>query len=942
MIPRATYRLQFHGGFVFADAAAIIPYLAQLGISHLYASPWLHARAGSTHGYDIIDHTAFNPELGGAAGFEALHEALRAQGMCQIVDFVPNHMGIAQGENHWWLDVLEWGRASPYAAWFDIEWQPPDPALHDKVLLPFLGDHYGAVLERGELQPRFDPTTGTFSVWYFDNHFPLAPHTWADLLRAGAGSADAGQEVRQALARLARLAEHLRIRAGTAAQSAAHVRDQACMLARRLAAQSSLHPCLHAGAARYAPTPDDATAQCALHRLLERQAYRLAYWRVATDEINFRRFFDINQLAALRVENPQVFAHIHTLVARLLAEDKLDGLRIDHIDGLADPAQYCRRLQRLVPRPFYLVIEKILARHEALRTSWPIAGTTGYDFLAQLTGLLVDPRSQGALDRIYRRFTGITAGFDEVLLASKRQIVRNRLGGELHALAHGLQQIARHHVRTRDYTLHGFTRALEEVVIAFPVYRTYIDEQGASADDRRDIAWAVAQARKRWRRPGGDIFDFIEAVLTSDLAASHTYGRSRVLHLAMKFQQYSAPVMAKGCEDTAMYRYYRLAALDEVGSDPRQFGISVSAFHHANQERARRWPHAMLASATHDTKRGEDVRARLAALSAIAPAWGRAVARWARLNQAWKSVADDRPAPDRNDEYLLYQTLIGAWPLELTGTWRDDVAGQFKERVQAYMIKAIREAKLHSSWHDPDDRYESATSDFIEHLFNRNTGRLFLDTFLPLQRRIAQLGMRNSLVQLTLKLTCPGVPDIYQGCELWDFNLVDPDNRRAVDFDVRAQRLAQVKAWDEMTADHRRQQLSRWHADWHDGAIKLHILRQLLALRTLRPRLFAEGEYHPLELIDIADDRAIAFERSCADERIIVIALLHTDQPGTIVEGLSRALATSPSPHGFVELLTGACHDASLSSSSAPLLAQLPVAVLQPKPDGARRSQPHR
>jgi (1->4)-alpha-D-glucan 1-alpha-D-glucosylmutase len=598
MITRATYRLQFNGELTFADAAALVPYLADLGISHLYASPWLQARAGSEHGYDIIDHAAFNPELGGEAGFEVLHTALKAHGLGQILDFVPNHMGIAQADNAWWLDVLAWGRASPYADWFDIDWSPADAGLRNKLLLPFLGDHYGAVLERGELEPRFDPAGGTFSVWYFGHRFPLAPHTYGVPIRAAATiDADAAQT----LDVLAQAAEQLRIRAGTAAPAAARIREQAAAFQARLASDEPLHAALQRGAAALAVQAEKPSTARSLHLLLERQAWRLAYWRVAADEINYRRFFDINGLAGLRVENPRVFERIHVLVARLLEQGMLDGLRIDHLDGLFDPAQYCRRLRRRVRRPFYLVVEKILARHEQLRADWPVEGTTGYDFLNQVIGLLVDARSEAVLTRAYQRFTRDDRDFDQVLYPAKRQIIRNRLSSELHVLARQLHRIARRHPRTRDYTLQGVTLALAEVVAAFPVYRTYVDAHGATQDDRRDIAWAVAQARKRWERPGGEVFDFIEAALTRDLAQVPGYGRRRVLRFAMKFQQYTSPVMAKGFEDTALYRYHRLACLNDVGGDPRQFGVSVAAFHRASQQRARQWPHAMLATATHDT-----------------------------------------------------------------------------------------------------------------------------------------------------------------------------------------------------------------------------------------------------------------------------------------------------------------------------------------------------
>lgn len=925
MTPRATYRLQFSRGFTFADAAALAPYLAGLGVSHLYASPWLKARVGSEHGYDIIDHGAFNPELGGEAAFDELHHALKANGLGQILDFVPNHMGVAQADNAWWLDVLEWGRASPYADWFDIDWAPADVALRNKVLLPFLGDHYGLVLERGELEPRFDPASGTFSVWYFAHRFPLAPHTYAEFFRAAARHAGRGDT--ETLANLAGAAKRLRIRAGST-HGAAEIRATADAFKRRIAGERSLHDALRLGAAALAVAPDQPSATAPLHRLLERQAYRLAHWRVAADEINYRRFFDINDLAALRVENPQVFARIHVLVARLLGEGKLDGLRIDHLDGLYDPAQYCRRLRRLVRRPFYLVVEKILARHERLRAGWQVAGTTGYDFLNQVNGVLVDARGERLLTRAYERFTGSRRDFDGIARAAKQQIMHTRLSGELHVLARQLYRIAQRHPRTRDYTLQGLTGALEAVVAAFPVYRTYVDGRGADADDRRDIDWAIAQARKRWEGPEGDVFAFLQSALTTDLAKADRYGERRVRRFAMRFQQYTSPVMAKGLEDTALYRYHRLASLCEVGGDPRQFGVPVAAFHRANQERARHWPHAMLATATHDTKRGEDLRARLAALSELAPEWAAEVRHWARLNRAWKQPVHDAPAPDRNDEYLLYQTLVGAWPLEWTDADRDErVAGEFVARIQAYMTKALREAKLASSWGNPDLAYEEAMSGFIARILHRDSGRLFLDAFLPLQRRVAESGVHKSLVQLVLKLTCPGVPDIYQGCELWDLNLVDPDNRRPVDFATRAALLARLQAWDGLPADRQVAQVDAWRRHWQDGAIKLHVLRRLLALRKAHPELFADGDYLPIAIESIPADSAIAFERLHRGRRIVVAAILRAHAGRDICAAVARAIA-APAGRDLVDAVGGARCTGTAPPMPAALFAHLPVAVL--------------
>ncbi len=668
-IPGATYRLQLTRDFTFDDVSRVVPYLAALGVSHLYLSPWFAARPGSQHGYDITDHNAFNPELGGADGFEHMAAVLGDHGLGQIVDFVPNHMGIGRADNEWWLDVLEWGRASPYAAYFDIDWEPTEQHLHNKVLLPFLADHYGRELEAGKLVPRFDAGSGSYSVWYFEHHLPVALDHYASLLRL-AGRTDAA--VCDAIVSLAKRFERL-FAAGISmheVESRAEARNLQAELADLACERAPVAEALARGIAALAGKPGNPDSFQSLHRLLEHQHYRLAYWRVASDEINYRRFFNINDLAGIRVENPELFAAIHRLVTRLIGERKLHGLRIDHIDGLFDPGEYCARLQALIApgsekgASRYIVVEKILARHERLRADWPVAGTTGYDFISQLDGFLVEARQEAAATRNYARFIRREADFDELLRDAKHLVMDTMLGSELGVLASDLHRIAQRHWSSRDYTWDGLRWALRAVIACFPVYRSYVTSHGTSAEDRRDIDWAVARARKEWRGLGQEFLDFIHAVLTTDLARTPAGEavRDEVTRFAMKFQQYTGPVMAKGLEDTAFYRYHRLVSLNEVGGDPRQFGLSVAAFHHANQERARDWPHAMLATATHDTKRGEDVRARVAALSEIPSEWAQATTRWANLNQRHKQEFDGRPAPGRNDEYLLYQTLVGALP----------------------------------------------------------------------------------------------------------------------------------------------------------------------------------------------------------------------------------------------------------------------------------------
>ncbi len=925
--PRATYRLQFNRDFTFADAAELAPYLAHLGISHLYASPWLKARLGSTHGYDIVDHAVFNPELGGERGFVRLSAALREHGLAHILDFVPNHMGVAQAENAWWTDVLEWGRASPCAGYFDIDWSPPDPHLHNKLLLPVLGDSYGATLEAGELDVRFDPAKGSFSVCYHDHRFPLAPYSYAVPLRAAIAE---GSEVAAALEPLAAAFERLRLHAGASARRVAQTREESDSLKARLASDASLHPALERGAASLSGVAGKPQTFQSLHRLLEQQAYRLAHWRTAADEINYRRFFDIDALAGIRVEDREVFERTHKLAARLLADGKLDGLRIDHIDGLYDPAQYLRRLQRLTPRPFYLVVEKILEQHEQLPVRWPVHGTTGYEFLNLVNGLLVNARSEAALTRTYQRFIGHDADFDEVLYAAKKQVIETSFNGDSRRLALQLHRIAGQDRRTRDCTLQQLQRALTEIVAAFPVYRTYVDARGASAQDREVIAQAVEQARGRSHPADAGLFDFIASALNTDLAHPGTgsYRRQDVLRFAMRFQQFTSPVMAKGFEDTALYRYHRLTGLNEVGGDPRRFGLSVTAFHAANMQRAEHWPHSMLTTATHDTKRGEDMRARLSALSEMPWEWSRAVRRWARLNRSHKQETEGDAAPDRNDEYLLYQTLIGAWPIELMdGRWNRKAAADFRTRIQSYMLKALREAKQRSSWTNPDIGYERATTDFVARILDAESGRVFLDAFLPLQARVAELGVHNSLVQLALKLTCPGVPDIYQGGELWDFSLVDPDNRRRVDFGTRTRLLERIAALNKSTPQRRIDAVSNMRGHWRNGAIKLYVLHRLLQLRAAHPALFEKGDYRPLQVQGADPDSVIAFERTSGNARMVVAAILRARRAGLIARKTTISLPSENLPV-FFDVLTGQRHAMNRGLDGRRLFAQLPVAVL--------------
>ena len=871
--PRATYRVQLNEGFTFADAAEMVPYLAELGISDLYASPYMKARPGSTHGYDVIDHNSLNPEIGSEEDYERLIEVLRGHDMGQLLDIVPNHMGVGS-DNPWWMDVLEHGPASPYADYFDIDWYPTNrPGLHGKVLLPVLGDHYRNVLENGELKLGFDLEDGSFSVSYYEHRCPLDPKSYPMILEDLEDLPD--DEHALEFESLVTAFGNLPARDGSDEEAVAElVRDSAInksRLARLCKESGAISRAIEERVGELNGEAGEPESFEELHRLLEEQAYRLVFWRVASDEINYRRFFAINDLAGVRVEDEAVFEDTHRFILKLVADGKVQGLRIDHPDGLYDPAGYFRRLQRATAealgseevQPLYVLGEKILAHHEHLPEDWPIAGTTGYEFTNLVNGLFVDADGETGMDRAYRRFIGRRMDFERLLYDCKRLIMKDALASELNVLSRRLLRIAGGFSgrRTHDFTINALRDALTEVVAEFPVYRTYASEGGLSEQDERYVEWAIARARKRSTAADTTVFDFIRDVLLLNMGGPEEY-RRLALAFVMKFQQYTGPVMAKGMEDTALYAYNRLASLNEVGGEPERFGVSPSAFHHLNAERAKHWPHAMLASSTHDTKRGEDVRARINVLSEMPGEWRAALVRWGRLNRSRRREIDGEPAPSRNDEYLLYQTLLGAWPLE---EMREDSLAAFSERIRAYMEKAMREAQVHTSWTKVNEEYESAVADFVEAVL-ATENNLFLDDFLPFQRRVARLGALNSLSQTLLKLTVPGVPDIYQGNELWDLSLVDPDNRRPVDYGMREKLLVGLKS-GEVDA---RSLLEE--SVWRDGRPKLYLTWKTLELRRALTELFEHGEYLPFEVAGERVDHLVAFARRKRDDLLISVS----------------------------------------------------------------------
>ncbi|WP_280153928.1 malto-oligosyltrehalose synthase [Piscinibacter sp. XHJ-5] len=954
VVPRATYRLQFHRDFTFDDAQQVLAYLQGLGVSHLYCSPVMRARPGSTHGYDIVAHDEINPELGGREAFDRFARAARERGMGLLIDMVPNHMGIFAADNAWWMDVLQHGPASAHASWFDIDWHPVDRALDGRVLLPVLGDHFGGVLERGELALVFEGEAGSFSLRYFEHRFPLDPRTAAPLLL--------------------RAAERLPGAAGLALQSVAtgfgqlpprdtadphaavqrrhdHARLQARLVA-LLGEAEGVRAAIEAVVAASA-SPDSLDA---LH---EAQAFRLAYWRVASDEINYRRFFDINHLAALRMEEPDVFEATQGFALDLAAAGVVDGLRIDHPDGLHDPAQYFERLQQgyarragiVLPRadahgrparPLYVVAEKIAAGHEDIPESWALHGTTGYRFANVVNGVLVDTAARERFDRLWQRFSGEPGHFEEFAYAGKRTIMRSSLASELTVLATELLRIARAHRRTRDHTFNTLREALAEVAACMPVYRTYIVDK-PSAQDQRFIDWAVASARRRARAADTSIFDFVRRTLLAEaIEGADDALKERVRRFAMRFQQFTAPVTAKGVEDTAFYRYHRLVSLNEVGGDPGTFGMTLRGFHAANADRAARWPYTIVATSTHDNKRSEDVRCRLDVLSEMPAAWRLWLRRFnaaPQLQRARHAVVAGHadagmPVPSRADEVLLLQTLLGTLP---AGGLDDDSIVAYRERIEAYAVKAAREAKRHTSWVSPDAEYEDGLRAFVRSVLARVRPNPVLTELQAQAELLGWFGALNSLAMVLLKFTVPGVPDLYQGNEVMDLSLVDPDNRRPVDYEARRRLLDELQRLSEQPDW--RTGLAAMTAAPHDGRLKLWIIWRLLQLRRQQPELLRDGGYAALQVTGQHKDHVVAFVRETAGQQMVVacgrwFARLLDARPAWPAENVwGDAVLEVPGDRQWRDVLSGQVLvvDGGRPLPVASMFATLPMAVLVPE-----------
>jgi (1->4)-alpha-D-glucan 1-alpha-D-glucosylmutase len=915
-IPTATYRLQFHREFTFADARRVVPYLARLGISHVYASPIFQAAPGSTHGYDVCDHNALNPELGTREDFEAFSAELKAHGLGLILDFVPNHMGIEGALNPWWRDVLENGPSSSYAHFFDIDWQPVKRELENKVLLPVLADQYGRVLEGGELRVEF--AEGSFSLRHGELTLPLGPRTILPILRRAVEMlAPAPPELESIVTAI----EHLPARTETAPDRIAERLRERQIIRQRLARLCAETVSVAEAIRRVLDEwhdPADATRFDRLDALISDQAYRLSSWRVAGEEINYRRFFDVNTLAAICMELPEVFEATHRLLFELITAGHVAGVRIDHIDGLAFPREYLTQLRERGGADLYLLVEKILGPEEKLRADWPVQGTTGYEFIHQLTQLFVAAPGIAEIATVYDKFLGFRLDYREVVYRGKRLVMQTAMASEVNALGHLLNRISESHRWYRDFTLNSLTSALREVIACFPVYRTYLDPAQPPEDrDARVISRAIALARRRNPSMERTVFGFVRDVLLPSAENAHPVDESLRRAFVLKFQQCTGPITAKGVEDTAFYVFNRLVALNEVGGEPNSSGASMESFHRQNAARLAELPYSLLATSTHDTKRSEDVRARLAGLSELPDEWSRAARRWHTMNRKHRREIEGEMAPDANEEFLIYQTLLGAWPLE--GLTDENRAG-FIARIQAYMVKALHEAKVNSSWLEPNAAWDGAVCDFIAALLAPDVRNRFPDSLAPLAGRFAQLGMVNSLAQTVLKLTCPGVPDLYQGSELWDFSLVDPDNRRPVNYKLRQEQFASL---DHASPEDLLQ-------NWCDGRIKMFVIARLLQLRRTHPDLFAAGTYTPLVATGALAESVVAFERRHSSNAVLILvprltAALGFPPLGELWRDTRVALPTSGAH--WRDLLTGN-RVSGEALSVAELFATLPLAVL--------------
>jgi (1->4)-alpha-D-glucan 1-alpha-D-glucosylmutase len=862
VVPSATYRLQLTPTFGFQSVEPLAEYFRDLGISHIYASPIFAARKGSTHGYDVTDPNEINAELGTVPDLERLLAALRERGIGWIQDIVPNHMAF-DSQNRMLMDVLEYGPASPFSDHFDIDWNHPYESMKGKVLAPFLGKFYGECLENGEIQISLDE--GGLKVNYYDLCFPLRIESYATILNANLHALEAtlGKE-HVDFKKFAGITSSFPTPENRTdpVKRREQIELSKSALWRLYNANGEIKEYVDLNLRRLNGQKGDPDSFNALDRLLSGQFFRLSFWKVATEEINYRRFFNINQLISVRVEDERVFRSTHALIGRLLWSGDFSGVRVDHIDGLYNPAQYLERLREIGPEG-YRVVEKILQPDEDLPARWRVEGTTGYDFLNLVNGVFCERQNDNRFDRIYSQFIGRFVQYSSLVADKKRLMIGRHMAGDIDQLAHLLKRLSAKDRFARDITLYGLRRALVEVLALFPVYRTYICRQPIEEADRRFMSEAIKRARETAPALVLEL-DFIERFLLLDFSARLSpEEQADWIHFVMRFQQLSGPLMAKGLEDTVFYIYNKLLSLNEVGGTPNRFGTSLVEFHYFNKKRAARWPHAMSATSTHDAKRGEDVRARIDVLSELPNEWAGKVAAWHKWNTVHKASASSGEVPDKNDEYFYYQTLLGSYPFD------QGEAATFVERIKSYMIKAVREAKVHTAWLKPDEGYENGFLSFIESTLTPSENNRFLQDFLLFQRKIAHYGAFNSLSQTLLKLTCPGVPDFYQGSELWDLRLVDPDNRGPVDYVKRMDALKQLKVQEESDLHVLLHELL---LNKHDGRIKLFVIHRVLELRRRYQALYSAGTYSPLTVGGPHKNHVIAFARQWESRWSVTVA----------------------------------------------------------------------
>ncbi len=923
-IPVATYRLQLHKGFGFRAVKEIVPYLSDLGISDVYASPIFKARKGSLHGYDVVSPGALNPELGEGADFEDLVTALKKRDMGWLQDIVPNHMAFDAG-NDMLGDVLENGSRSPYFEYFDVWWNHPYTSMKGRLLAPFLGKFYGEALEEGEIRILYDQKG--FRVGYYGLAFPLKIESYTHVLthRLESLKKTLGRNHPEFI-KLLGVLYVLKTLSSPEGEDEGY--EQISFIKNTLweiyTHCEEIHAFIDENLKIFNGEKDPGERVRRLGALLSEQLFRLSFWKVATEEINYRRFFSINALISLRVEKEEVFRRVHAFLFKLVREEKITGVRVDHIDGLYDPHGYLERLKK-EGRGIYSIVEKILGLEEQLPTEWPVQGTTGYDFLNQVNGVFCKKENERAFTKGYSAFTGLREEFDELVREKKALILERHMTGDIDNLALLLKDISSKDRYGSDITLYGLKRALTEVMVSFSVYRTYVRGKEVGEEDRSCIRLAVDKARQK--NPGlSHELDFVERFLLlqfpGDLPEEE---KSRRLAFVMRFQQFTGPLMAKGIEDTALYVYNRLLSLNEVGGNPERFGLSLEAFHAYNLNRLKHWPHTLIATSTHDTKRGEDVRSRINALSEIPDQWEKQIREWSRINRKRKRRVKGLDVPERNDEYFLYQTLVGAWPFE------EREFPEFVKRIRDYVIKAVREAKVHTAWLKPDEDYEDAYLSFLNNILE--PGNPFLKAFLPFQSKVAHCAVYTGLSQTLIKITSPGVPDFYQGCELWDLNLVDPDNRRSVDYEKRKAFLEDIKGKAEKDTG---QLIGELLSTKEDGRIKLYLIHEALKVRRENKILFQEGEYVPLDTAGQFKEHVVAFARCKEGKWAVAVAprfFFGLAGEGNHPLGLdtwkdTELLFPAEAPEKWRNALTGEELGGAGRLAVAEILGEFPVALL--------------